>query len=273
MRRAILDDLRVEPEATQNVDYLSFEWEGEDIWATQNYIRRRKAQLGNYRRLENALWRAWAKQEQRLPISSTRSIQWYGILLVDVGSSNRSQAYFLRLVRDKDTDTTWLFGPWKTNAGLRSSLSRNQLRPGEFANLPSSRRSHDSGQNDLVDPGLRSILLPPLSLLVHSPPRRKARFKVQTLPIALSSPLETQFGATQISPSRPKSHRVRFSKEVQQCLCLPQTIYWDSAFWHKICKQDSISTDKHVYYLHSLLRAHKSGCTVFPLPPARLKRS
>ena len=79
MRRFSLDDLSMGDEVTQNADYLSSKWKIEDIWATKKYIHRRRAKLQNYRRLENALWRVWTKQEQRLRCSSTRTIQWYGV--------------------------------------------------------------------------------------------------------------------------------------------------------------------------------------------------
>lgn len=76
MRRLVFDDLMVEDEATQNTDYLSFKWELEDLWATKRYLRRRKAQLEHYWRLENALWRTWVKQQWRLQCSSARLIKW-----------------------------------------------------------------------------------------------------------------------------------------------------------------------------------------------------
>ncbi|KAJ5556761.1 hypothetical protein N7494_000676 [Penicillium frequentans] len=61
------DDLSMEHEATQNADYLSTAWKLEDVCATKGYIRKRRAILPNYRRLENALWRAWAQQVQKIP--------------------------------------------------------------------------------------------------------------------------------------------------------------------------------------------------------------
>ena len=77
MTRVAFDDSMITQEATQNVDYLSLEWKDEDIWDTRKYIRRRRADLENYRRLENALWRAWAKQGRGLPYFPSRLIQWY----------------------------------------------------------------------------------------------------------------------------------------------------------------------------------------------------
>jgi len=76
MTRVAFDGSTITHEATQNVDYLSLEWKEEDIWGTRKYIRRRRGHIKNYARLENALWRAWAKQEQRLPYFPSRLIQW-----------------------------------------------------------------------------------------------------------------------------------------------------------------------------------------------------
>ena len=81
MTRLPLDDLLVEDEVSHNVDYLSFYWEPEDLWSTWRYIRRRKTQLERYWRLENAIWRSWAKQARRLPCSPARLIQWWAIFL------------------------------------------------------------------------------------------------------------------------------------------------------------------------------------------------
>ena len=94
MRQVAVDDLMVEDEATENVDYLSFEWKEEDIWATKNYIRQRRVVLENYQRLENALWRAWAQQKQTLQHSPPSLIQWYGISLTCFEFFGQSKTYF-----------------------------------------------------------------------------------------------------------------------------------------------------------------------------------
>jgi hypothetical protein len=71
----------MKPDALQNVDYLSFEWKPEDICATrynisQYNINQRKPHLKVYRRLSNALWRAWTKLERNLKCSTPRFIGW-----------------------------------------------------------------------------------------------------------------------------------------------------------------------------------------------------
>lgn len=76
MMQAAFDDLHVEIEATQNADYLSAAWKWEDIRATKRYIHRRRATLPNFRRLENALWRAWIQQFQDIPRASSAILNW-----------------------------------------------------------------------------------------------------------------------------------------------------------------------------------------------------
>ena len=70
------DDLSIEDEPTQNADYLSTAWKLEDARATKNYIHKRRATLPNFKRLENALWRAWTQQEQKIPCFSPVLLQW-----------------------------------------------------------------------------------------------------------------------------------------------------------------------------------------------------
>lgn len=76
MTRVASDDSMITHEATQNADYLSLQWKDEDIWDTKKYIRRRRTQLKNYQRLENALWRVWAKQGKKLPYFPPRLLRW-----------------------------------------------------------------------------------------------------------------------------------------------------------------------------------------------------
>ncbi|CAG8071488.1 unnamed protein product [Penicillium nalgiovense] len=221
MTQVAFDDSMVTHEATQNVDYLSLEWKVEDIWDTRKYIRRRKAQLKNYRRLDNALWRVWAKQGKGLPYFPSRLIQW-----------------------DKDTDITWLFGPWKRCAGLQPFLSYSQLQPGEPASVSFPRTDQGLIQKKFDPNAPRSILLPPRPLSICNPPKKK---------VCVSHMLLT----------RPKCRRVRFSREVQQVLCLPRAFPWDFISGHNLSDEQVCSS--------SLFEIYRSWQTLLPLPPASLK--
>lgn len=82
-----------------------------------------------------------------------------------------SRAYISYLVRDKDTDITWLFGPLKRHAGLRPFLSHPQLRPGEPASVPFPRGDLCQKKSGFNAP--RSILLPPKPSLICNRSNKK----------------------------------------------------------------------------------------------------
>ncbi|KAF9883864.1 hypothetical protein FE257_002707 [Aspergillus nanangensis] len=96
------DDFILDDEPNQNVDYLAYKWGLDDIRATRAYVNRQRETLGNFIRLNNALWRAWIKNQARLPSSHASLIEW-----------------------DRDTDTTWLYGPFKPGRILRSDSDKS----------------------------------------------------------------------------------------------------------------------------------------------------
>ena len=166
MTRTAFDDSSFTHDAMQNVDYLSLEWEQEDIWYTRTYIRHGKDQLKNYPRLENALWRAWKMKELRLPYFPSSLLQWYRTLQRVMLGFN----LLLELYRDKDTDTTWLFGPWRRQASSHSSNSRENQR---F--LASRKTGHTSNRSPFNSSVSRSILLPSSPFSIPGPVKRKVR--------------------------------------------------------------------------------------------------
>jgi hypothetical protein len=70
------DDTTIEKEPSQNIDYLSYDWKFEDTWLTRRYIQRREGVYRKRVRLENALWRSWAKIYRRLRTIPARSLNW-----------------------------------------------------------------------------------------------------------------------------------------------------------------------------------------------------
>lgn len=58
------------------VDYLSHTWEEEDVWASWRSITRRKNEVANGVRLENASWRTWWKQRNKLKTISPETLNW-----------------------------------------------------------------------------------------------------------------------------------------------------------------------------------------------------
>ncbi|CED82742.1 Protein of unknown function DUF1752, fungi [Phaffia rhodozyma] len=74
------------------VDYLSHDWTEEDIWSSWRTMTRTKNEVANGVRLENASWRTWWKQRNKLKTISPETLNWL-----------------------KDSDVTWLYGPLHTN--------------------------------------------------------------------------------------------------------------------------------------------------------------
>lgn len=61
-----------------NVDYLSHEWQEEaDVWASWRHTTRHKNDIANGVRLENASWRTWWKQRNKLKTISPETLNWY----------------------------------------------------------------------------------------------------------------------------------------------------------------------------------------------------
>ncbi|OJD19782.1 hypothetical protein AJ78_00281 [Emergomyces pasteurianus Ep9510] len=94
------DDTSIEDEPTRHVDYLSHDWKEEDIWSSWRYVVSRRGEYNNGTRLENAVWRTWAKAKDRLGTVTPESLNWL-----------------------KDCDVTWLYGPLQTASKHSPSAS------------------------------------------------------------------------------------------------------------------------------------------------------
>ena len=70
------DDMALENQPSRHVDYLSHEWEEEEIWSSWRHIVGKRRTLDNWERLENASWRTWAKSRGRLPTVSAETLNW-----------------------------------------------------------------------------------------------------------------------------------------------------------------------------------------------------
>lgn len=58
------------------VDYLSHQWAEEDVWASWRSMTKRKNEIANGIRLENASWRTWWKQRNKLKTISPETLNW-----------------------------------------------------------------------------------------------------------------------------------------------------------------------------------------------------
>jgi hypothetical protein len=103
------DDLSIITLPRGQVDYLSHNWQEEDVWRSWRNMTKQKNEIANGMRLENASWRTWWKQRNKLKTVTPETLNWYHPL-----SSLFSLPYFLPSLRLKDSDVTWLYGPLHT---------------------------------------------------------------------------------------------------------------------------------------------------------------
>jgi hypothetical protein len=72
----IPDDSALSPLPRAQVDYLSHNWQEEDVARSWQYMTRKKDHIANGRRLENASWRTWWKQRNNLPTVTPETLNW-----------------------------------------------------------------------------------------------------------------------------------------------------------------------------------------------------
>ena len=77
---AIPDDSSLSTQPRGQVDYLSHEWREEDVWRSWRNMTRQKNEIANGARLENASWRTWWKQRNKLKTVSPETLNWYVLL-------------------------------------------------------------------------------------------------------------------------------------------------------------------------------------------------
>jgi hypothetical protein len=70
------DDTAIKQAPSRHVDYLSHDWKEEDIWSSWKHIVSNRKVYGERSRLENASWRTWAKQRQKLKTVPPDSLNW-----------------------------------------------------------------------------------------------------------------------------------------------------------------------------------------------------
>ena len=71
------DDTAYETQPEGQVDYLSHNWREEDVWRSWRSMTRQKNAIVNGMRLENASWRTWWKQRNKLKTISPETLNWY----------------------------------------------------------------------------------------------------------------------------------------------------------------------------------------------------
>jgi len=65
------------------VDYLTHDWTEYDLWSSRKYVRKHRAEYPqSSARLENALWRVWAKSKYKLKTVTPEALNWYAKIRV-----------------------------------------------------------------------------------------------------------------------------------------------------------------------------------------------
>jgi Fungal protein of unknown function (DUF1752) len=106
---SIPDDSSLSTLPRGQVDYLSHNWEEEDVWRSWRNMTRQKNEIANGVRLENASWRTWWKQRNGLGTVTPETLNWF--VLYFLLQLPPLTIVFARL---KDSDVTWLYGPLHT---------------------------------------------------------------------------------------------------------------------------------------------------------------
>jgi hypothetical protein len=71
------DDLSIVTLPRGQVDYLSHNWQEEDVWRSWRNMTKQKNEIANGMRLENASWRTWWKQRNKLKTVTPETLNWY----------------------------------------------------------------------------------------------------------------------------------------------------------------------------------------------------
>ncbi|KAJ7492002.1 hypothetical protein FB451DRAFT_1501321, partial [Mycena latifolia] len=226
---AIPDDSTLVTLPRGQVDYLSHEWAEEDVWRSWRNMTRQKNEIANGMRLENASWRTWWKQRNKLKTVTPETLNWLVL---------------------KDSDVTWLYGPlhtaveWTpppkpkadpTEVGKLSSAEDRLDLAAKHKPILKHRTISEQLTSDLVvspvfspaesedEDDTVNVLFPPNPI---RPPllQTKSTPRLHPLPhAALRRPSPPRVGppamASSTHPSQPKRH-ITFNTFVEQCIAV-----------------------------------------------------
>lgn len=217
------------------VDYLSHNWTEEDVWASWRNMTRHKHEIANGVRLENASWRTWNKQRNKLRTISPETLNWL-----------------------KDSDVTWLYGPLhtakvqpvrplkisSTEDRVGIDLPNNHGKPGilkhrtlsELLSLPGPTSPGLDDEDDSM-PEDNPVTRPGRAGLVHTksetslhrstsmPARRRAPGLGRAGSVRAASGVRSQSGvrggSKEVSPEHNR-RKITFNTFVEQCVALDE---------------------------------------------------
>lgn len=71
------DDSVIRAQPYEQVDYYTYEWREDDLWATWKHLAGHRGAYLQWSRLENAAWRIWARYAFKRNRIAPESINWY----------------------------------------------------------------------------------------------------------------------------------------------------------------------------------------------------
>lgn len=208
----LTDDLELKPEARERVDYFSHNWREGDIADSWRYIisRKRREEMANAARLENASWRMWAKAKYKLKTVSPTVVNWL-----------------------KDYDVTWLYGPLFHSPSV-SSTDSPAVSPAPDLKLQERQESaKPAAQKPKLKPILKKKSMAQLMLEDSAPPEANymrhynyrdggsvsgRKHAAQILNRQYNHDLDKTYELEESSDSEPR--HVHFNDRVEQCLAL-----------------------------------------------------
>ncbi|KAJ5129185.1 uncharacterized protein N7515_005224 [Penicillium bovifimosum] len=275
LRAPSADDSSIEDEPSRHVDYLSHDWNEEDIWSSWRYVTSRKNIYNNGVRLENASWRTWAKAKHNLKTISPESLNWL-----------------------KDCDVTWLYGPLKSSVGRTTSPSPPPSRletPTSYLDRKPILKKKTASETILQRSLSQHTLLQHAGAILKAqeaeinwtrPPFPRSNTDLDQLhhrtgssSYSLGGTLTTSSSSGMASPSERR--HIHFNNEVVQCIAVEAKGYEDE--WPATFEDESSSDDGVVFMRQISSRAslsHRStprssfsgeGKTIAPLPSTTLK--
>lgn len=200
------DDSAIQVQPSRHVDYLSHDWDEEDIWASWKHIVSKRGAYNNSARLENASWRSWAKKRSNLRTVPPETVKWM-----------------------KDHDLTWLYGP--LTPGATSSFGDSYMPNKQGRRLSKAEIARHSKKPILKKRSLSEIMLRrsiSSSLLLKQAVVAKIGKNSAQSSILFESPTLTRSN-TDITSSTSTSglgdtsdgwKKVQFHELVEQCIAL-----------------------------------------------------
>ncbi|KAF2397400.1 hypothetical protein EJ06DRAFT_481689 [Trichodelitschia bisporula] len=216
------DDTAIKVEPTRHVDYLSHEWREEDIWSSWRHVVSKRKLYGERSRLENAAWRTWTKQKNKLKTVSPHTLNWL-----------------------KDCDVTWLYGPLQTASTYTISQSASEGPPStisknnSFLNKKPILKKRSMSEVMLQKSLSTSSLVKQAAAAVQAQQSSRARIRDRPLlgraqsdfvasPIT-SKPMSREGTADYPSSSSTSGlqtpdagKHIRFADEVKQCIAVEE---------------------------------------------------